>query len=128
MNRYYSKQRPVSFGTYPLGMVLDTHNYDSRRYIDDAGCEVWGYIDYDRELSKEECDHYALVRGGLKTFWVVATSVNNHGNVVSNIVGTERHVSKPETICKVTSRKDIYLDYFESEEAAQRFVRDAREA
>ena len=126
--RYYSKLRPVSIGTYPAGMVLGTHNYYSRRYVEDAGCEVWGYIDYDRELSKEECEHYDLVRGGLKTFWVVVTSINDHGNIISNIVGTEMHVSKPETIFRETGRRDIYLDYFESREAAEQFVRDSKNA
>jgi len=109
-------------------MVLGIHNYDSRRYVDDAGCEVWGYIDYDRELSREECDHYNLVLGGLKTFWVVATSVDDHGDIISNIVGTEMHVSKPETIYRETGRRDIYLDYFESREAAEQFVRDSKNA
>lgn len=128
MNRYYSRLRPVSIGTYPAGMVLDTHNYDSKTFVEAAGCEVYGYIDYDRELSKEEIEHYDLVPGWLKPYWVVVTSVDDHGHVISNITGTEMHCRKPDTFCKESRRIDIYIDYFESREEAEQYVEDARKA
>jgi len=128
MNRYYSKLRPVSIGTYPVGMAVNYKNYDRRTYIEDAGCEVYGYIDYNRELSEDEIKHYDLVPGGLTTYWVVITSVHNTGRVTCNIVATERHAAKPNHSHVSTSRKDIYIDYFDSREAAEQFVQESRKA
>ena len=64
MKRYYSRLRPVGPGTYPRNGARDIHNYDDRQYIPDAGCDVLGYIDYDRELAPEEARSYDLVAGG----------------------------------------------------------------
>jgi len=128
VNRYYSKLRPVSIGTFPVGMAVETHNYDRRQYVEDAGCEVYGYIDYNRVLSEDEVSHYDLVPGGLKTYWVVLTSVYDNGRVTSNIVATERHASKPEPSHTQALRKDIYIDYFESQEAAEQFVKESRKS
>ena len=62
--RYYSKLRPVSIGTYPKGGVQSLHNYEDRQYVKDAGCKVWGYVEYDRELTPKEVSAYDLVAGG----------------------------------------------------------------
>ena len=62
--RYYSKLRPVSIGTYPKGGVQSLHNYVDRQYVMDAGCKVWGYVEYDRELTQQEAFAYDLVPGG----------------------------------------------------------------
>lgn len=62
MYRYYSKLRPVAPGTFPNRGVAEIHNYDERTYIEDAGCEVWGYIDYNRELTDKEIAAYELVK------------------------------------------------------------------
>lgn len=64
ITRYYSKLRPVGPGTYPLNGARDIHNYGERQYIQDAGCEVWGFIDYDRELEPAEAHRYDLVADG----------------------------------------------------------------
>lgn len=62
MNRYYSKSRPVAPGTYPVDSAKKIHNYDSRIYVEGAGCEVWGYVEYERELTPEEIRNYELVK------------------------------------------------------------------
>lgn len=64
MTRYYSRLRPVGPGTYPRNGARDIQNYDDRQYVADAGCEVWGHIDYDRVLTPEEASSYDLVPGG----------------------------------------------------------------
>ena len=61
--RYYSRLRPVGPGTFPNHDVLEIHNYDSRTYIEDAGCEVWGYIDYAQDITEREARSYELVKG-----------------------------------------------------------------
>ena len=60
--RYYSKLRPIDLGTYPTEGAQDIHNFDSRTYVEEAGCEVWGYIDYDRKLTDAEVKAYELVQ------------------------------------------------------------------
>ena len=62
MYRYYSKFRPVAPGTFPNRGAVEIRNYDERTYIEDAGCEVWGYIDYNRELMDKEIAAYELVK------------------------------------------------------------------
>ena len=64
MKRYYSTHRPVGPGTYPRAGAREIHNYEDRQYVRDAGREVWGYIEYDRELTPEETRSYELVEGG----------------------------------------------------------------
>jgi len=64
MKRYYSTHRPVGPGTYPRAEAHEIHNYEDRQYVRDAGREVWGYIEYDRELTPEETRSYELVEGG----------------------------------------------------------------
>lgn len=62
MNRYYSTQRPVGPGTYPAGMVESVTNFENRKYCEEIGREAWGYVEYGRELSPEECEHWELVK------------------------------------------------------------------
>lgn len=66
--------------------------------------------------------------GGMKTYWCVTTSVDNRGRVVANITNTVEAVCKPENSSTSTSRRDIYNDWFESEEEAQAFVEEAKRA
>ena len=58
--RYYSKLRPVSIGTYPKGGVQSLHNYEDRQYVMDAGCKVWGYIEYDRVCNSSKTTPWIL--------------------------------------------------------------------
>lgn len=62
--RYYSKLRPVGPGTYPKSGATDIHNYNDKIYVKDAGQQVWGYIEYNRELTPEELRSYELIPGG----------------------------------------------------------------
>ncbi len=60
--RYYLKYRPVGIGTQPQGFV-DFRNYDRRTFLPNVGCEVWGWVKYERELGDEEIRNYELVKG-----------------------------------------------------------------
>ena len=58
---YYSTQRPISLGTYPhASAVVDIVRYDEPRYIDGIHRTAYGHLDYDRELTDEEQEHYGL--------------------------------------------------------------------
>lgn len=126
--RYYSTQRPLEPGCCPRAGVQEVHNFKEKFFCEEIGCEAWGYIDYNRELTLEEVEDYELTPEGLKTFWGVTTSYDNHGHVVSNITDIIHAAVKPENAFKETKRKDIYVDWFESEEEANQHVKDARNA
>lgn len=100
----------------------------ANKIVEAAGCEVYGYIDYNRKLSEDEINHYELIPGGLTTYWVVITSVYDTGRVTCNIAARERHARKPDHYHTSTQRKDIYIDYFESQEEAEQFVSESRKA
>lgn len=59
--KYYSVLRPVSIGTYPKDGAQEIHNFNDRIYIDSIGRDAWGYIVYDRELSKKEYESWDLL-------------------------------------------------------------------
>lgn len=63
--RYYSSQRPVSPGSFPKPVgngVLEIVNFDRRTPCYDANCDAWGYIEYEKPLSKELARCYELVK------------------------------------------------------------------
>lgn len=129
MKRYYSTMRPVQPGGYPnRDGVEEIHNFDTKTFCEEIGREAWGYIDYREPLTKEQAEAYELTLGGMKTYWCVTTSVDDRGRVVANITNTVEAVSKPENSSESKSRKDIYNDWFESREEAQKFVEEARMA
>ena len=39
---------------------MEIHNYDSKTYCEELGREVWGYIDYERPLTRYDCNAYEL--------------------------------------------------------------------
>lgn len=74
MFRYYSKERPVSIGTFPKpknNKVLGIFNFDEPTYVAEISENAWGYIDYEKPLSGEDRDAYELL-GWLSNFayWV----------------------------------------------------------
>lgn len=59
--RVWSTHRPVSIGTYPREYgVKDVHNFNRREWVPEIGNYAWGYIDYEKDIPKEEQDHYDL--------------------------------------------------------------------
>lgn len=59
--RVWSTHRPISIGTYPREYgVTDIVNFDSREWVEEIRNYAWGYIDYERDLPKDEQDHYDL--------------------------------------------------------------------
>lgn len=127
--RYYSIMRPVMPGSYPKKAAAQKiENFDEKTFCEEIGREAWGCIDYSEELTESEATAYELVKAGLKTYWGVTTSFDDRGRVVSNITSTVEAAVKPEDTYTSTSRKDIYVDWFESREAAEKHVKEAREA
>ncbi len=68
--RYYSTQRPVMPGSFPRpngNNVVEIHNYDSKTYCEELGREAWGYIDYEKPLSRYDLNSYELSAVQTKT-------------------------------------------------------------
>ncbi|MEG1564871.1 MAG: hypothetical protein RR365_14280 [Bacteroides sp.] len=63
MYRYYSTQRPVAPGTFP-GHPEELGNYGVNGADFDRLGKVWGYLDYEEELTAEEGRSYELIPAG----------------------------------------------------------------
>lgn len=64
MYRYYSTERPVSPGTFPKpadNPVRYIKNFDTHEYVGKIGREVWGYLEYEKPLTKEQIAAFELV-------------------------------------------------------------------
>lgn len=123
--RYYSTQRPLVPGGCPRAGVQDVHNFDEKTFCEEIDREAWGYVDYNRELTKEEVEDYELLPAGIKKFWAVTTAIRDDGHVVSAITDVVESVTKPENNFMETKTKDIYTDWFETEEEAKEKIREA---
>lgn len=129
MFRYYSTQRPVLPGGFPKSADVEKiENFDTKIFCEEIGREAWGYIEYRSELAKEGADAYEFTLGGTKTYYCVTTSVHDSGKVMAAITSTIQAVCKPENNFKSLNKKDIYNDWFDNQEEAQAFVKEARQA
>ncbi|MCB6586886.1 hypothetical protein LI294_06045 [bacterium 210702-DFI.5.13] len=126
--RYYSTQRPLTPGSCPRAGVQEVVNYDEKKFCEEIGMDAWGFVEYTRELTKQEADDYELTPAGLKKFWCVTTAFHDDGKVVSAITDVCEAAVKPENVCKETKTKDIYLDWFDTEEEAKERVKEALNA
>lgn len=129
MFRYYSTQRPVLPGGFPQNAEVEKNeNFDTKIFCEEIGREAWGYIEYRTELTKEEVDAYEFTLGGMKTYYCVTTSVDDSGRVIAAITSTIQAVCKPEDSFKSLNKKDIYNDWFDSQEGAKEWVEEAKQA
>lgn len=126
--RYYSTQRPLTPGSCPRAGVQEVVNYDEKKFCEEIGMDAWGFVEYTRELTKQEADDYELTPAGLKKFWCVTTAFHDDGKVVSAITDVCKAAVKPENVCKETKTKDIYLDWFDTEEEAKERVEEVLNA
>lgn len=127
--RYYSTQRPVTPGAYPSGYrVLEIHNFDCKTFCEEIGREAWGYIDFAEEIWEEDATRYELTAAGLKKFWCVTTKVYDTGRVTTAITKEVEANSIPPSKFNSNAIFDIYTDWFDSREAAEAFVEEAKHA
>ena len=62
----------------------------------------------------------------VKTWYCVTSSYDDHGRTTAAITATMEAEEKPDNSYRSTSRKDIYNDWFDSQEEAQQFAEDTR--
>lgn len=64
----------------------------------------------------------------MKTWYCVTSSFDDKGRVTANITNTKEAEECPESTFKSTSRKDIYNDWFGSEEEAKAWIEESKKA
>lgn len=127
--RYYSTQRPVTPGAFPSGyQVLGINNFDRKTFCEEIGREAWGYIDFADTLPVPEMERYELAPAGIKTFWCVTTKIFDSGRVIAAITRKIEADSIPLDTFKSTSRYDIWNDWFDNREDAEKRVEEAKHA
>lgn len=127
--KYYSVERPITPGSFPKkDLVQNICNFDQKTFCEEIGVEAWGYVEYSEALSEKEASEYELILEGLKTFWAVTTAFYDDGRVVSNITDKIQAAIKPEDIYKELKKKDLYIDWFETEAEAREHVQEALES
>lgn len=68
--RYYSTQRPIMPGGYPKpknNEVLEIENFDNKKFVEEVGCQAWGYIEYKKPLGHFDVIDYELAVVKIKT-------------------------------------------------------------
>lgn len=68
--RYYSTQRPIMPGGYPKpknNEVLEIENFDNKKFVEEVGCQAWGYIEYKKPLGHFDVIDYELAAVKIKT-------------------------------------------------------------
>lgn len=64
----------------------------------------------------------------MSKFWCVASSFDDKGRVTAAVTKVIVAKKKPENSFRSTRHKDIYFEWFESREAADEFVEEAKRA
>ena len=61
--RYYCPMREPAPGAVPKNGMENVYWYGCRQFVEIAGREVWGWVEYNRELSEKEVSNYELIKG-----------------------------------------------------------------
>lgn len=126
-NKYYSTMRPILPGGYPqTAKVLEIHNFDTAIFCEEIKQDAWGYILYEKPISDKDAENYELTSAALKPYWCVVSTFDDHGRVTANIVNVEMAAERPTDTFRSTPRKDIYINYFPSQEEAEEYVQEVR--
>lgn len=120
--RYVYKDRNGKLWKYadPGDAPLDRHEELNHSTGDEIDGEPGWPMDHDMD--------YRIKEAFTNKYWCVTTSVSNKGRVVANITNVIEAEQKPENSFNSTSRRDVYNDWFESQEETEQFVEEARKA
>ena len=59
--RYYCIMRPPMLGGIPHGGLWEVQVFSERRYNPEIDRMVWGWVEYERELTLQEVADYELI-------------------------------------------------------------------
>ena len=63
-NKYYLTQRGPGPGALPRSsenLITDVEDFGTRIYVEKINCRAWGYVQYEKPLTKKEISDYELV-------------------------------------------------------------------
>lgn len=125
--RYYSTQRPVSLGTFPMpqgNRIIEVKNFDSKRYVDSIETDAWGYIDYEQELTERDVKNYELVAPYDFAFEYGFDSTSDNTSTIT--VAATNYAKAWEKMLKLVMESikddDDYLGRFKSVKFVIKFV------
>lgn len=58
----------------------------------------------------------------MKTYYCVATTIYNNGNVLSSVVSSKITEKRPKSKMRITTNADYYWDWFDTLKDAKEFV------
>ena len=70
----------------------------------------------------------ALNEAQMKTWYCVTTTFDDNGRVWAAITDSGKFSHEPKSTFRSTRTKDIYTDWFDSIEAAEQFMGEAKKA
>lgn len=126
MNRYYSKLRPVSLGTFPKNSAyVGHHNFDDRKFCDDIEDYAWGYVEYSEPLAEKDIEMYDLADASMKKYYGVLFRVNNAtGRVSAKLYNTVTAAQKPDNKEMSGKTCNTMLCWYNSIEEATKEMED----
>lgn len=124
LHKYYSVLRPVMPGAYPNHDVVQIINFDDRTYCEEIEQNAWGYILFQVPLTEKEVEDYELVSAEMKKYYAVTSVIYDDGKVTMRITDTVCAVHRPKNVSKSLARKDIYVDWFDSKEEAENYIKE----
>lgn len=124
-NKYYLKARPFSPGAAPIDGFINFENYDERRFIEDAGCRVWGWIEYDKPLDYDVIDRFEFAESGHAPYYCARLRKDTENNTVKLIgQGKLYLIGNPLNHIDKTGRYVFYTTYFKSAAECDAYVTD----
>lgn len=126
--KYYSTKRPIGPYTYPACGMLRFENFPEKTFIPEISREAWGWLEYDREITKEEENCYDLIPE--KPEWVgvkVGVRHSDRNSAAKQIVKAvihhiNRENEKPADELSMNHRWIFKTHYFSDAIAAEKTV------
>lgn len=85
--RYYSAERPVTVGSVPRQGLVHVENFDGRVFIPAVGCDCWGAVEYDHELTGSEVSSWELIsETGCRWYVVEAVRDRTAGKMTARVL------------------------------------------
>ena len=104
--RYYSTQRPLTPGSCPRAGVQEVVNYDEKKFCEEIGMDAWGFVEYTRELTKQDTDcRYYFIMGADSLYQIETWKDPGQIFTMADILVATRNDSR--------SALDAQIDYLE---------------
>ena len=83
--KYFSTQRPLMPGDFPKpegNKILNIHNFNARKYVEEVNRMAWGWIEYEHILSYYDMIDYEFIPLTERELHLAYIGKDNHGRYV----------------------------------------------